>query len=73
MVPATALRVNIGNHVCVGPYVRQSISDHKVPLTPLHSPLSNVVLRARLPEYEDEADKQDQQTHHFRHFQNGTL
>jgi len=36
-------------------------------------PLSSVVLRTRLPEYEDEADKQDQQTHHSRHFQNGTL
>jgi hypothetical protein len=37
------------------------------------APLSIVVPRTRHPEYEDEADKQNQQTHHFRLFQNGTL
>ena len=35
--------------------------------------LSIVVPRTRHAEYEDEADKQNQQTHHFRLFQNGTL
>jgi predicted nuclease of restriction endonuclease-like (RecB) superfamily len=30
------------------------------------------VLRNRRPEYEDEADEQNEQTHHFRHSQDGT-